>query len=75
MLFPRGPHVGAGGPAAGACSAARWRPSPRCSRAWHAPRPVVPVRDSKDPARGALVFDAAAWSCFVAAVKQDQDRP
>ncbi|MFD5251792.1 DUF397 domain-containing protein [Streptomyces bobili] len=32
---------------------------------------LVPVRDSKDPARGALVFDAAAWSCFVAAVKQD----
>ncbi|MEU9667195.1 DUF397 domain-containing protein [Streptomyces bobili] len=30
----------------------------------------LPVRDSKDPSRGALVFDAAARSCFVAAVKQ-----
>jgi len=28
---------------------------------------VVPVRDSKNPARGALVFSAAAWAQFVAA--------
>ncbi|WP_221348219.1 DUF397 domain-containing protein [Streptomyces beigongshangae] len=28
---------------------------------------LVPVRDSKDPARGVLVFGAAAWSSFVTA--------
>ncbi|MEV5985975.1 DUF397 domain-containing protein [Streptomyces sp. NPDC052051] len=32
---------------------------------------VVPVRDSKDPALGALVFDATAWASFVGAVKCD----
>ncbi|MEV6027647.1 DUF397 domain-containing protein [Streptomyces sp. NPDC052036] len=32
---------------------------------------VVPVRDSKDPARAALVFEAAAWAVFVEAVKGD----
>ncbi|MGW2701188.1 DUF397 domain-containing protein [Streptomyces sp. NPDC001340] len=32
--------------------------------------PVVPVRDSKDPARGALLFDAGAWSAFVDGVKR-----
>ncbi|MEV5986043.1 DUF397 domain-containing protein [Streptomyces sp. NPDC052051] len=31
---------------------------------------VVPVRDSKDPARGALVFEAAAWARFIAGVKR-----
>ncbi|MFD0367912.1 DUF397 domain-containing protein [Streptomyces sp. NPDC059071] len=31
--------------------------------------PLVPVRDSKDPAGPALVFPAAAWSVFVAGVK------
>ena len=31
---------------------------------------VVPVRDSKDPARGALVFEAAAWARFVDDVKR-----
>ncbi|MBM4794261.1 DUF397 domain-containing protein [Streptomyces sioyaensis] len=30
---------------------------------------LVPVRDSKDPARPALIFDATAWSSFVTAVK------
>ncbi|MGG2462522.1 DUF397 domain-containing protein [Streptomyces sp. RGM 3693] len=30
---------------------------------------VVPVRDSKDPQGPALVFSAAGWSSFVAAVK------
>ncbi|WP_405881378.1 DUF397 domain-containing protein [Streptomyces sp. NBC_01136] len=30
---------------------------------------VVPVRDSKDPARTPLVFEAGAWSSFVGAVK------
>ncbi|MFI0154080.1 DUF397 domain-containing protein [Streptomyces lydicus] len=30
---------------------------------------LVPVRDSKDPHRTALVFPAAAWSAFVTAVK------
>ncbi|MGW5481203.1 DUF397 domain-containing protein [Streptomyces sp. NPDC004008] len=32
---------------------------------------VVPVRDSKAPARGTLVFEAAAWAAFVAAVGGD----
>ncbi|MGW7240664.1 DUF397 domain-containing protein [Streptomyces sp. NPDC054804] len=26
---------------------------------------LVPVRDSKDPGRGALVFSASAWSAFI----------
>ncbi|MFJ4683692.1 DUF397 domain-containing protein [Streptomyces sp. NPDC088789] len=30
---------------------------------------VVPVRDSKDTARGALLFDASAWAIFVDSVK------
>ncbi|GAA2139779.1 hypothetical protein GCM10009802_49810 [Streptomyces synnematoformans] len=30
---------------------------------------LVPVRDSKDPDGPALVFEAAAWSAFVTAVK------
>ena len=30
---------------------------------------AVPVRDSKDPQRPALVFEPGAWSSFVAAVK------
>ncbi|MEV0266775.1 DUF397 domain-containing protein [Streptomyces sp. NPDC050617] len=29
----------------------------------------VPVRDSKDPHGPAIIFEAAAWSTFVAAVK------
>ncbi|MFH8775669.1 DUF397 domain-containing protein [Streptomyces sp. NPDC017958] len=33
--------------------------------------PVVPVRDSKDPARGTLLFDAGAWSAFVDGVKHE----
>ncbi|WP_016908469.1 DUF397 domain-containing protein [Streptomyces xiaopingdaonensis] len=34
---------------------------------------VVPVRDSKDTVRAALVFSSASWSAFVAATKS-QDR-
>ncbi|MGW4318240.1 DUF397 domain-containing protein [Streptomyces sp. SID8499] len=30
---------------------------------------VVPVRDSKDPARGALLFHAGVWNRFVSGVK------
>ncbi|MDW4907840.1 DUF397 domain-containing protein [Streptomyces sp. ADMS] len=30
---------------------------------------VVPVRDSKDPGRGALVLAAGAWAVFVGAVR------
>ncbi|MGY5129557.1 DUF397 domain-containing protein [Streptomyces nigrescens] len=33
---------------------------------------LVPVRDSKDPHRPALIFDATAWSSFVTAVKNAQ---
>ncbi|MFH8471638.1 DUF397 domain-containing protein [Streptomyces sp. NPDC018000] len=32
----------------------------------------VPVRDSKVPHGPALVFPAAGWSAFVAAVKEDK---
>ncbi|MFG2198978.1 DUF397 domain-containing protein [Kitasatospora sp. NPDC048715] len=35
---------------------------------------LVPVRDSKDPHGPALVFPAAAWAAFVAAV-QDGEFP
>ncbi|MGA5039535.1 DUF397 domain-containing protein [Streptomyces capoamus] len=31
---------------------------------------LVPVRDSKDPARGTLVFRAGAWAAFVDGVKR-----
>ncbi|MER5582048.1 DUF397 domain-containing protein [Streptomyces asoensis] len=30
--------------------------------------PFVPVRDSKAPERGALVFDEAVWSVFVSSI-------
>jgi hypothetical protein len=30
---------------------------------------VVPVRDSKAPAKGTLVFNTAAWASFIGAVK------
>ncbi|MEU9347439.1 DUF397 domain-containing protein [Streptomyces sp. NPDC048278] len=26
---------------------------------------LVPVRDSKDPSRGTLLFEASAWAAFV----------
>ncbi|MFK0111209.1 DUF397 domain-containing protein [Streptomyces sp. NPDC091217] len=32
---------------------------------------LVPVRDSKVPAQGTLLFTASSWSVFVAAVKAD----
>ncbi|MFE2066089.1 DUF397 domain-containing protein [Streptomyces sp. NPDC059467] len=32
---------------------------------------LVPVRDSKAPAHGTLLFAASSWSAFVAAVKAD----
>lgn len=32
---------------------------------------AVPVRDSKNPTGGALLFQAAAWSAFIATVKGD----
>ncbi|MET8625268.1 DUF397 domain-containing protein [Kitasatospora sp. NPDC004669] len=31
---------------------------------------AVPVRDSKDPSGPVLVFPAAAWEAFVAAVRE-----
>ncbi|MDX3246862.1 DUF397 domain-containing protein [Streptomyces sp. ME18-1-4] len=31
--------------------------------------PLVPVRDSKAPARGVLVFGAEAWGAFVGAYR------
>ncbi|MFF5443155.1 DUF397 domain-containing protein [Streptomyces achromogenes] len=33
---------------------------------------VVPVRDSKAPARGALVFRADAWAAFVDGIKAER---
>ncbi|MEU5638554.1 DUF397 domain-containing protein [Streptomyces milbemycinicus] len=35
---------------------------------------VVPVRDSKNPAGPALVFSAAAWGSFTAAVRAGEFR-
>ncbi|WP_329149300.1 DUF397 domain-containing protein [Streptomyces sp. NBC_01456] len=32
---------------------------------------AVPVRDSKNPTGGALLFPAAAWSAFITTVKGD----
>ncbi|MCN9244001.1 DUF397 domain-containing protein [Streptomyces sp. RY43-2] len=59
-------------------STAAWRKSSysnpdggNCVEVAHNLPSVVPVRDSKDPARGALVFEAAAWASFVGAVKCD----
>ncbi|WP_019549043.1 DUF397 domain-containing protein [Streptomyces sulphureus] len=36
---------------------------------------LVPVRDSKDTARAALVFPSAAWSAFVAAASESGTQP
>ncbi|MGW3007965.1 DUF397 domain-containing protein [Streptomyces sp. NPDC001219] len=33
---------------------------------------AVPVRDSKNPTGGVLLFPAAAWSDFISTVKADQ---
>ncbi|KPI10176.1 protein of unknown function DUF397 [Actinobacteria bacterium OK074] len=59
-------------------SAAAWRKSSysnsdggQCLEFAHNLPSVVPVRDSKDPSRGALVFEAIAWASFVGAVKGD----
>lgn len=41
----------------------------QCIEVAHNLPSAVPVRDSKDPARGALVFEAGAWASFVGAVK------
>ena len=34
--------------------------------------PLVPVRDSKAPARGTLLFEAAAWTRFIDEVKRTE---
>ncbi|MEU7427879.1 MULTISPECIES: DUF397 domain-containing protein [unclassified Streptomyces] len=34
--------------------------------------PLVPVRDSKAPTRGALLFEAAAWSAFVDGIRGER---
>ncbi|MFC7828503.1 DUF397 domain-containing protein [Streptomyces sp. NPDC057375] len=33
---------------------------------------LVPVRDSKDPARGALLFAASAWAAFLDGVRREE---
>ncbi|MER6168765.1 DUF397 domain-containing protein [Streptomyces violaceorubidus] len=33
--------------------------------------PLVPVRDSKDPARGALLFAGPAWVAFLDGVRRE----
>ncbi|GAA2606420.1 MULTISPECIES: DUF397 domain-containing protein [Streptomyces] len=33
---------------------------------------LVPVRDSKDPAHGALLFAAPAWAAFVGGVRREE---
>lgn len=60
--------------------AARWSKSSRsanngaCVEVAFTPG-LVATRDSKDPTGPALVFDPAAWTAFVAAVKNgDHDR-
>jgi uncharacterized protein DUF397 len=35
---------------------------------------VVPVRDSKDPSRPALVFGAGSWGAFVGGLKAPRHR-
>lgn len=42
------------------------------SRALAEAQGVVPVRDSKDKDRPALIFSAAGWSSFVTAVKNGE---
>jgi hypothetical protein len=32
--------------------------------------PLIPVRDSKAPARGTLLFEASAWTRFIDEVKR-----
>ncbi|WP_406254956.1 DUF397 domain-containing protein [Streptomyces chartreusis] len=34
---------------------------------------IVPVRDSKRPDDGALIFSASSWSAFMAGVKRGAD--
>lgn len=36
----------------------------------YAPSGIIPVRDSKHPAKRALFFPAPAWSAFVASVQE-----
>ncbi|WP_167469785.1 DUF397 domain-containing protein [Streptomyces rubrogriseus] len=36
--------------------------------------PLVPVRDSKDPSRGALLFAGPAWAAFVGGVRREEPR-
>ncbi|MGW7335677.1 DUF397 domain-containing protein [Streptomyces sp. NPDC054808] len=33
---------------------------------------LVPVRDSKDPARGALLFAAPTWAAFLDGVRREE---
>ncbi|MCC2267489.1 DUF397 domain-containing protein [Streptomyces sp. CT1-17] len=35
---------------------------------------LVPVRDSKDPGRGALLFASPAWAAFVDGVRREEPR-
>jgi hypothetical protein len=35
---------------------------------------LVPVRDSKDPARGALLFAAPVWAAFLDGVRREEPR-
>jgi hypothetical protein len=60
-------------------SAARWRKSSysggnggECLEVADGFAAIVPVRDSKDAARPALVFRAGEWGAFVTAVKNGQ---
>ncbi|MFH8221364.1 DUF397 domain-containing protein [Streptomyces sp. NPDC018057] len=62
-------------------NAAEWRKSSysnqdggACVEVAHNLPSLVPVRDSKDPARGALLFEAAAWRGFVDGVKRGGPR-
>ncbi|AQS68908.1 DUF397 domain-containing protein [Streptomyces pactum] len=43
----------------------------QCVEVAHNLPSLVPVRDSKDPARGALLFAAPAWAAFVDGVRRE----
>ncbi|MFE1589184.1 DUF397 domain-containing protein [Streptomyces sp. NPDC058737] len=59
-------------------SAVSWRKSSysnasggECVEVAHNLPSLVPVRDSKDPARGALLFAAPAWAAFLDGVRRE----
>lgn len=61
-------------------SGARWVASRSCNNSAcvqvaHLPGGMVAVRDSKDTAKAAHVFDSAEWAAFVTGVKAGEFDP